>query len=84
MLSEVDEAVLHGKFLLWDDDDAVITSLNWSSAGTRADNPWSEIGIHLQMPGIAQLIRQRLEPSLSTAQEEKANYRRERRRRRRG
>ena len=26
-LSEVAEEVLHGKFLLWDDDDVVITSL---------------------------------------------------------
>jgi hypothetical protein len=38
-LVEVDEGELHGKFLLWDDDDIVISSLNWSSADTRRDSP---------------------------------------------
>ena len=64
-LTEVPERVLHGKLLLWDDDHLVITSLNWSSAGTRADNPWGEIGIYVHQPQIARRIREQLELSIS-------------------
>lgn len=42
---------VHGKILAWDDDDLVVTSLNWASAatdGTAAD----EIGVHITSPGI--------------------------------
>jgi phosphatidylserine/phosphatidylglycerophosphate/cardiolipin synthase-like enzyme len=74
-LSEVAEGVLHGKFLLWDNDNAVITSLNWSSAGTRPDNPWGEIGVHVAFPGLAAVIRSRLEDSLRAASVAKVEYR---------
>jgi hypothetical protein len=58
---------LHGKFMLWDDADLLVTSFNWLA--TKAD-PWkpkgAEIGIHLRAPGFAQTalqrIRERLEP----------------------
>ncbi|MCH9752508.1 MAG: phosphatidylserine synthase, partial [Alphaproteobacteria bacterium] len=66
-LSEVDEGVLHGKFLIWDDDDVVITSLNWSSAGTRRDNPWGEIGFYIRKPGAGAKLRGRIEASLESA-----------------
>lgn len=66
-LSEVDEGVLHGKYLIWDDDNVVITSLNWSSAGTRRDNPWGEIGVHIEKPGVGAKLRQRIEVSLEVA-----------------
>lgn len=66
-LSEVDEGVLHGKYLIWDDNDVVITSLNWSSAGTRRDNPWGEIGIHIHKPGIGIKFRKWLTSSLEAA-----------------
>jgi hypothetical protein len=79
----VPEGVLHGKFLLWDDDDALITSLNWSSAVTRSDNPWGEMGVHLSLPGLASGLRGRLETSLQAAQEAKVEYREKRDRRRR-
>jgi cardiolipin synthase A/B len=69
-LSEVAEEVLHGKFLLWDDDNVVITSLNWSSAGTRRDNPWGEIGVHVRLPGVGRAMRPELEESLQAAQAE--------------
>jgi cardiolipin synthase A/B len=64
-LVEVDEAELHGKFLVWDDDDIVISSLNWSSADTRRDSPYAEIGVHLSGPDLARDILQRLEGSFS-------------------
>jgi phosphatidylserine/phosphatidylglycerophosphate/cardiolipin synthase-like enzyme len=82
-LSEVAEGVLHGKFLVWDDDDALVTSLNWSSAGTRPDNPWGEIGVHVRLAGLAAGLRSRLEESLQAAQVAKVEYREQRQRRRR-
>jgi phosphatidylserine/phosphatidylglycerophosphate/cardiolipin synthase-like enzyme len=74
--------VLHGKFLLWDSDDVIVTSLNWTSAGTRADNPWGEIGAHVHLPGLASGLRSRLEKSLKAAEQAKVTYREERARRR--
>jgi cardiolipin synthase A/B len=66
-LTEVDEGVLHGKFLIWDDDNVMITSLNWSSAGTRRDNPWGEIGLHVRQRAIASKLRTRIMASLEAA-----------------
>ena len=51
---------LHGKFLLWDDNHLVITSLNWSSADTRSDAPQGEIGLYIKSPGLAEDVRRRL------------------------
>ncbi|MDQ1214390.1 phospholipase D-like domain-containing protein [Pantoea anthophila] len=35
----------HAKFLSWDDDNAVITSLNWLSKDADDENSYSEIGV---------------------------------------
>jgi phosphatidylserine/phosphatidylglycerophosphate/cardiolipin synthase-like enzyme len=59
-LVQIPDRELHGKFLLWDDDHVVITSLNWSSADTRADAPQAEIGLYLNSPGLAADVRRRL------------------------
>lgn len=59
-LVQIPDRELHGKFLLWDDDHVVITSLNWSSADTRRDMPQAEIGLYLQSPGLASDLRRRL------------------------
>ena len=45
--------LLHGKFLAWDDDDLVVTSLNWASASADPDFALGEIGVHIQAPGVA-------------------------------
>jgi cardiolipin synthase len=50
----------HAKFLLWGDNDAVITSLNWCSWTTSADAPHGEIGVHLRRTGIARDLELRL------------------------
>lgn len=50
----------HAKFLLWGDDDAVITSLNWSSWTTNVDAPNAEIGVHVKRTGIARDLEMRL------------------------
>lgn len=44
---------LHGKLLAWDDDDVVVTSLNWASASADLDFPWRDIGVHITAPGLA-------------------------------
>jgi phosphatidylserine/phosphatidylglycerophosphate/cardiolipin synthase-like enzyme len=59
-LVQILDRELHGKFLLWDDDHLVITSLNWSSADTRSDAPQGEIGLYINSPSIASNFRQRL------------------------
>jgi cardiolipin synthase len=50
----------HAKFLLWGNDDAVITSLNWCSWTTNADAPNGEIGFHVRRTGIARDLEMRL------------------------
>ena len=50
----------HAKFLLWGDNDAVITSLNWCSWTTSADAPQGEIGVHVRRTGIARDLELRL------------------------
>lgn len=60
---------LHGKFVAWDDDDLVVTSLNWASASVDVDFPWGEIGVHVNLPGLASDALERLEiifPELSS------------------
>jgi cardiolipin synthase A/B len=82
---EVPDGDLHGKFLLWDTDDLIVTSLNWSSADTRRDAPYAEIGVHLTGPGLAKDITARLEHLLQHApQKHRDNNPRVARRRRRG
>lgn len=51
---------LHGKFLLWDSDDVVTTSLNWGSASTSETFPLGDIGVHIQAPGIADRVMDKL------------------------
>lgn len=43
---------LHAKFVAWDDDDLLVTSLNWGSASTDVDSPCDEVGIHIHASGI--------------------------------
>jgi phosphatidylserine/phosphatidylglycerophosphate/cardiolipin synthase-like enzyme len=44
---------LHGKFVAWDSNDLVVTSLNWGSATSDVDFPQADIGVHIEAPGIA-------------------------------
>lgn len=52
---------IHGKFLIWDSDDTVVTSLNWASAAVDNDDQTSEIGVHLSGPGVADSVLANLE-----------------------
>jgi hypothetical protein len=51
---------LHGKVVTWDNDNVVVTSLNWASASANPDFPWADIGIHIQSSGIAAIALARL------------------------
>jgi cardiolipin synthase A/B len=66
ILEQIPDRALHGKFLLWDRDDLVITSLNWSSADTSRDAPTGEVGLYLHSPGIAATVRARLAQQFPT------------------
>ena len=59
-LLKVARPALHGKFVAWDDDDVVITSLNWTSGAAHSDHPTNDLGIHLRAPGLAELLVSRL------------------------
>lgn len=52
---------LHGKVVAWDDDDVVVTSLNWASASVNPDFPWADVGVHVHAPGVAKLAFERLQ-----------------------
>ncbi|OWY08403.1 hypothetical protein B6V74_14780 [Thioclava sp. F42-5] len=54
-------AMLHGKALLWDHDDIVVTSFNWGSQTASEDKPLDEIGLHLNGDGVADLLQTVLE-----------------------
>jgi phosphatidylserine/phosphatidylglycerophosphate/cardiolipin synthase-like enzyme len=51
---------LHGKFLAWDEDDLVVTSINWASASSDADFPEGEVGVHICSAGIAKVSLERV------------------------
>jgi cardiolipin synthase A/B len=57
---------LHGKFVAWDSNDLVVTSLNWGSAVGDVDFPYGEVGLHLKAPGSADLVLGRLRTLLPT------------------
>lgn len=57
----VREPQLHCKFLLWDEDDVVVSTLNWGSQSGRVDDPLDEIGIHVRGPGLATALLCRIE-----------------------
>ncbi|MBR8087539.1 phospholipase D-like domain-containing protein [Burkholderia vietnamiensis] len=60
-LTKAGKIPLHGKFVAWDDDNLVVTSLNWASASADPDFPCGEIGVHICAPGIAAYVLGRLE-----------------------
>lgn len=51
----------HAKFLLWGDDDIVVTSINWCSWASPPDWPFGEIGVHVHRAGIARDLALRLQ-----------------------
>ena len=60
----VQEPQVHAKFLLWGDDDAVVSSMNWGSQSGSTDAPLDEIGLHLEGPGLATSLLAKFEDQL--------------------
>lgn len=60
-LIKAEPVPLHGKFVAWDDDDLVVTSLNWASASSDPDFVQSDIGVHIHAAGIARAAVSQLE-----------------------
>jgi hypothetical protein len=58
---------LHAKFLVWDDENAVITSQNWLSADPADSNPLAEIGVFLRGSGVGRDIVDRTRVALPDA-----------------
>lgn len=51
---------LHGKFLVWDDHDLVITSINWASASSDYDFPEGEVGVHIRANDVGAFCLEKL------------------------
>jgi cardiolipin synthase len=64
-LRRIFEPRLHAKFLVWDDNHAVVTSQNWLSADPPDGSPHSEIGVFLSGAGIGRDIVERTRSALS-------------------
>lgn len=60
-LTPIRQPRIHAKVLCWDDDDLVVTSLNWLSADPPMDNVRHEIGVHIHARNIANQFRTRFE-----------------------
>ncbi|MDF9895350.1 UNVERIFIED_ORG: hypothetical protein OKW25_004497 [Pseudomonas vranovensis] len=56
-IKKVSNPVAHAKILTWDNDSAVITSLNWLSASAYG-NDLDEIGVHITSRDIATKIKE--------------------------
>ncbi|APA88973.1 hypothetical protein BJG93_27275 [Paraburkholderia sprentiae WSM5005] len=68
-LKPVHSPRVHAKLLVWDDDNAVITSLNWLSADQTHSSNLGEIGVHLRVPGVGQHIAEHLRAEIASAAE---------------
>ena len=66
-LRRVAHARLHAKVLVWDDDDVVVSSLNWLSSDPPNGDATGEIGTHIHMKGLGRALVSRLLPGLARA-----------------
>lgn len=57
-IRQVFDPRMHAKFLLWDDDDIVITSHNLLSA--NPSQPYAEIGLYLHAGGMGRVLREKI------------------------
>jgi hypothetical protein len=60
-LIAVEDPQVHAKFLLWDRDQVVVSTMNWGSQSGSPDNPLDEIGLHLEGAGLAGLLLAKFE-----------------------
>jgi hypothetical protein len=60
----VEKPQVHAKFLLWDNDSAVVSTMNWGSQSGSADDPLDEIGLYLEGPALATILLEKFEGQL--------------------
>ncbi|HQS47160.1 MAG: hypothetical protein B7Y12_05885 [Rhizobiales bacterium 24-66-13] len=60
----VPEPQLHAKFLAWDRNHIVVSSLNWGSQSGLEDNPLDEIGLYLEGSELATSLLEKFEAEL--------------------
>jgi len=60
----VAEPQVHAKFLAWDEDHLVISSLNWGSQSGNEVQPLDEVGFYIEAPGVATLMLERFDEQL--------------------
>ncbi|MCT9000448.1 phospholipase D-like domain-containing protein [Chelativorans intermedius] len=63
-LTGVPQPQLHAKFLAWDSDNVVVSSLNWGSQSGLEDNPLDEIGLYLEGADLATSLLEKFEAEL--------------------
>ncbi len=63
-LIAVEDPQVHAKFLLWDTDHVIVSTMNWGSQSGSPDNPLDEIGLHLEGPGLATSLLAKFEGQL--------------------
>lgn len=63
-LLAVRDPQLHAKFLAWDKDHIVISSMNWGSQSGLPDNRLDEIGLYLRGPDLAIHLLEKFETVL--------------------
>lgn len=63
--------VIHAKFVLWDEDDLVVSSLNWASQNGSADSEFDEFGLHINSKGIASEVLAKFDQLYSAARSQK-------------
>jgi phosphatidylserine/phosphatidylglycerophosphate/cardiolipin synthase-like enzyme len=56
----------HAKFICWDSDNVIISSLNFLSKADNINEPYGEVGVHLTESGISNKLLQRLENHLKS------------------
>jgi hypothetical protein len=63
-LIAVEDPQVHAKFLLWDRNHVVVSTMNWGSQSGSPDNPLDEIGLHLEGHGLAEFLLAKFEGQL--------------------
>jgi hypothetical protein len=63
-LLAVRDPQLHAKFLAWDKDHVVVSSMNWGSQSGLPDNRLDEIGLYLRGPDLATCLMEKFESLL--------------------
>lgn len=68
-ISRLKSPMVHAKFLLWDEDDIIVSSMNFASQNGSMEAPLDELGVHIHAEGLADSLLQRFEALYGAAPE---------------